>query len=481
MSDPALEYLDSLDPFRPIFGHLPDVLGYGLPLQSCSSDPSASRTIPLRTSSSPKLLPEILPYVVRHLDSQDDLSTLLNVQRVSKHGWDLATPLVYQDITVRNWYSLLRTPRGLLPSKQGKDETSNDCSYCSIVMAPTHLEGMRRRRKAFGFTRKMTVNIFPTQYAVAMYNVCAGHERSCRYYDLTDPPRDIAFPNVEESRIRKEAMLPYIPGGKYEPYGLGLDSEAHPWKHTGMHVAYPLTLKMLVRPKRTCLRMPLVWDEMSINSGPLFVHQDDEGRLDTGLRRALITLLLSQQPGAQMTIHDFADRLLYLTTIRSLQYHLFYPGTSADQFVQRRKMQRSLDNRMGSYLQLLMRTRRSHNEDLAELRTQQQEVSCADNLISNALQSQPEGDSSAASSAPTLPIATWRISGESGLHGSCTEIQSQIESTVLQITDVIQREESEYRRGEDLRIVSKANDHGVERLMFEMAGRNGSCEMCGLA
>ena len=350
-------------------------------------------------------------------------------------------------------------------------------------MLAHHAGAMMRRRKAFDYTTKMTVEVFPTQYAVAMYNVCAGHSPGCRDYDPTNAPPDIAFPNVEELRIRTEAMRPYLPGGKYEPYGLGLDSAAYPWKHTGMHVAYPLTLKILVRPRRTCLQMPLVRDETSINSGPLFVHEDDEGRLDTGLRRALITLLLSQQPGAQMTMHDFADRLLYLTTISPLQYHLFYPGTTANQFVQRQKMQRSLNNRMGSYIQLLMRTRRNHNEDLAELRTQQQEVDRADDHSSNALQPQSGGDSSAVPPAAetALPIAMWRISGEPGLHGSCSEIQSQIESTVQQITDAIQRTDLADRRGEDLKIVSKANDHGIERLMFEMPGRNGSCEMCGLA
>ena len=100
-------------------GHLHNALLHHFPSQSPPSPPASTPSIiPVPPTSSLTLLPEILPHVMQHLYPRTELLTLLTVQRVSKHGWDLATPLIYRDVTIRNWYSVLRTPRGLLPNEE---------------------------------------------------------------------------------------------------------------------------------------------------------------------------------------------------------------------------------------------------------------------------------------------------------------------------------------------------------------------------
>ena len=116
----------------------------------------SSTAIPPLPSSTRQLLPEILPFVVAQLDPRvkAHLPLLLTIQRSSKYGWEVVTPILYRDITVKNWHAFLRMPKGL---PNGNHPHTSNKPY---VTPAHHARSFKRRLLALTYVQKATFEVF---------------------------------------------------------------------------------------------------------------------------------------------------------------------------------------------------------------------------------------------------------------------------------------------------------------------------------
>ena len=112
----------------------------------------ASRTIKPTMKRPTTLTSEILPLVAAHLKpgKKAQLATLLVIQRSSKYGWQVATPILYRHITVRGWNTLLRLPDGLHVDASLILARQEDCDI-TIKVSLAQQRSLERRLKAFDY------------------------------------------------------------------------------------------------------------------------------------------------------------------------------------------------------------------------------------------------------------------------------------------------------------------------------------------
>ena len=107
------------------------------------------------------LIPEILPPVIAQLDpsNNDNLAMLLKLQRLSKKTWKLVNPIVYRDLTIKDWSKALAPPDGVsFPSLMDCD------AVCKKVASLTrsHCRYLIRKR-TFAYVKTLRIHSFPNE------------------------------------------------------------------------------------------------------------------------------------------------------------------------------------------------------------------------------------------------------------------------------------------------------------------------------
>ena len=238
-----------------------------------------------------------------------DRSTLLVLQRVSKKSWILATPILYRQITVKNWYTFLRLPVGLYLPKSavrelGLNSSRQDRKVTFSRFTKAQLESIRRRFQAFRHTKQMTITSVPPIESMALfvgYNAVSDDETALIDLDIFGKK---LFPNLQELAVTSSAFTPYVPGGRlYRQWSKrGLNTMNQPG--VGL-IIDTVNIAFLARPKILCLSLPL----------------DDTKSLPFGH---------SQNATAIVDFHEKPINLACLVSSVPLGLMLQYPSTTSE-------------------------------------------------------------------------------------------------------------------------------------------------------
>ena len=158
-----------------------------------------------RMARSPLSLPDdILDRVSYYLHVNDDYASLLALQRISRAGYDAATPLIYRDIRVetdRQWRSLLSP---LVSDFNLVDQQTEGAmlfpSLCDVTLSRV-TPSQHRILKAFSSIESLTLEEFPSNHSSDLASAARKIAHSAT-------GRQFLFPSVKMIRITGRA--PYL-------------------------------------------------------------------------------------------------------------------------------------------------------------------------------------------------------------------------------------------------------------------------------
>ena len=431
----------------------------------------------LSIDSKPRLLPELLPKVLRHLDPKKDITTLLTVQRCSDTGWNAATPIIYQKVSIKDCTKFLYLP---LPPPVPRIKKLDH-----ILPGSAYAQAVRRRWKTMRFVEDATFTVFPTGYASKrMQELVAFVLVWCKDLDDDARTRSQPFLSLKILRISAEAWKPFA-------YGTDAEALATKYRKNADNAPTPLHVTEIAQPLNYCITLPFCREETALYQYAHEMQDPDLTTVEPPLQRSeihdlLAMLLASIRNGAHISIHNMLDRWGCLAwTKRSHTYRLFYPRVRMPKTVNIDIVQmRNFTDRMNGYIEVLKESReRAAAKDAGPLEGMAETMRLAYQKLN--------------ARGPPLfgpkPLSTWRTTGEGRFAGNlagqrqytkmiidnlvtCCQSWSPDEKVLVGEPWLVDRSPNEVV-GKD----KDGRDATLKRLVVEAPGNETSCKFCGCA